>query len=74
MKVVVTGATGFVGREVLAQCIAHHRISNVIVLSRRAIDDNLSKNPKIQVIIHEDFSSYPSSLMKQLKGAEACIW
>jgi uncharacterized protein YbjT (DUF2867 family) len=74
MKVIVTGATGFVGREVVARCIVHHRITNVIVLARRAIDDTLSKDPKVQVIVHEDFSTYPSSLMEQLKGAEACIW
>lgn len=74
MKVIVTGATGFVGKQVVVQCIETPGISSIIVLSRRDIDEALSKNPKVHVILHQDFLSYPHDLLEQLKGSQGCIW
>jgi thioester reductase-like protein len=73
MKVVLTGTTGFVGAEVLRQCLIHPSITSVIVLSRRALDPAIA-DPKLKVVIHEDFTSYPPHVLDELKGAEACIW
>jgi uncharacterized protein YbjT (DUF2867 family) len=74
MKVIVTGATGFVGREAVAQCIADPTISEVIVLTRREIDASVSHSPKVQVIFHHDFETYPQGLIEQLRRAKGCIW
>ncbi|KAJ9611168.1 hypothetical protein H2200_004351 [Cladophialophora chaetospira] len=74
MKVIVTGATGFVGREVVVQCIANSDITSVIVITRREIDVTLSQNPKVRVILHNNFEDYPSDLLQQLEEAEGCIW
>ena len=71
MKVIVTGATGFIGAEVLAQTLAHPAITSVVALSRRELP---TKHPKLTTIIHSDFTSYPPSLLSQLAGAEACIY
>ena len=30
--------------------------------------------PKAKVIIHQDFTNYPSELLNELKGATGCIW
>ncbi|KAJ9642086.1 hypothetical protein H2204_002455 [Knufia peltigerae] len=74
MKVIVTGATGFIGKQVVVQCIQNPTITSVIVLTRREIDKNLSSDPKVQVIIHQDFETYPQELLHQLQGSQGCIW
>ncbi|MCJ1251443.1 hypothetical protein MMC30_008676 [Trapelia coarctata] len=73
MKVILTGATGFIGGETLSQLIALPQITSILVLSRRALQ-SLSSSPKVTTVIHEDFSIYPDSLLAKLAGAEACIW
>ncbi|KAI0376393.1 hypothetical protein F5Y04DRAFT_266448 [Hypomontagnella monticulosa] len=74
MKIIITGATGFVGGEVVRQAIADPRISHAFVLTRKPLPDEFSKNEKVTVIEHKDFSSYPPELLEQLTGAEGCIW
>lgn len=74
MRVIVTGATGFIGAAVLKQCVEDTRISSILILSRKAPIAELSENAKVRVILHEDFLSYPPQLMDNLEGAEGCIW
>src|ERR1700743_1906429 len=74
MKIIVTGATGFVGNKVVAECIANPAVSSVIVLTRRNIDETLSQNPKVQVILNQDFEHYPQDLLGRLKGSQGCVW
>jgi nucleoside-diphosphate-sugar epimerase len=70
----LTGATGFIGGAVLKQCIASPSISTVFVLTRRDLPKDLSSSPKVKVILHDDFLSWPDSVLEPLKGAEGCIW
>lgn len=76
MKVVLTGSTGFIGSEILEQCIAHNYISHVYVLTRKSLDAKYFKREKVTEIIHDDFSEYPDSLLNRLRdeGVEGCIW
>jgi len=74
MKVIVTGVTGLVGSTVLKQCIKDSRITSVVALSRRELPAEISGDKKVKVIIHEDFSQYPDELLKEMNGAEACLW
>jgi hypothetical protein len=74
MKVIITGATGFIGGEVLGQCIINPSITNIVVLSRRDISATAKESNKVEVIIHENFLEYPDSLLERLGGASACIW
>ncbi|MCJ1242994.1 hypothetical protein MMC30_000190 [Trapelia coarctata] len=71
MKVILAGSTGFIGREVLEQCLQN---SSIIALSRRDLPSSVASNSKLKVVILEDFLSYPESLLQDIKGAEACIW
>lgn len=71
MKVILTGSTGFIGNNVLLQCLSNPAITSIVALSRRELK---IKNPKLEVIIHEDFSSYPPTLISQLADADACIY
>ncbi|KAJ5594104.1 uncharacterized protein N7459_000312 [Penicillium hispanicum] len=70
MKVILTGATGFVGHEILNQCLQNPVITSIVALSRR----DLPAHDKLQVIKVEDFLSYPDSINEGIRGAEACIW
>ncbi|KAI2906882.1 hypothetical protein CBS147371_10994 [Aspergillus niger] len=71
MKIILTGSTGFIGHQILTQCLQNPHITSIIALSRRPIP---TKNPKLTVKLVEDFLIYPESLLQDLRGAEACIW
>ena len=74
MKVIITGATGLVGAAVVRRCIEQDKITLIVILSRRELPPALTASPKVKVILHEDFLDYPSTLLEQLEGAEACFW
>lgn len=71
--VILTGATGTAGSAVLARCIATPSISRISILSRRPVKQATGIE-KARVYIHEDFTSYPDTLLDQLKGANGVIW
>ncbi|CAP97094.1 Pc21g21970 [Penicillium rubens Wisconsin 54-1255] len=70
MKVILTGSTGFIGREVLSQCLAHPAITSIVALTRR----ELPAHEKLKVTLIEDFMTYPDSIRDEIRDAEACIW
>jgi uncharacterized protein YbjT (DUF2867 family) len=74
MKLIVTGATGFIGGEVVRQCIANSTVTTILVVSRREPSKETMASQKVKVILHQNFSDWPSSLLDQLEGAEGCIW
>ena len=75
MKVILTGATGFIGGQVLKDCLSNPAITSIVAISRRELPSDLTRNAsKLTVIIHNDFTSYPSHMLEELKGAQACIW
>jgi len=74
MKVILTGCTGFVGSEVLAQCRRKPTITSIVVLTRRPLPDEVRNDPKVESVIMEDFLSYSDTVKKQMAGAQACIW
>lgn len=72
MKIVLTGATGFIGNEVLQQCLANPAVTSVVALSRRPLDS--ISDPKLKVVVLKDFTVYDEDVLKDIEGAEACIW
>ena len=70
MKVILAGSTGFIGGEVLKQCLQHPTITSVVALGRR----ELPAHDKLTSIVVEDFLSFPKSVHEAIKGADACIW
>ncbi len=70
MKVIVTGATGMVGKGVLLECIDHESVSEVLSVGRNPLN---IKHPKLRELIHKDFSNF-SEVNSELKGYDACFF
>ena len=73
MKIVLSGSTGYIGGEVLTQCLNHPSITSVLILTRRH-PGALAENPKVKVIIVKDFTLYDELTLNELKTANAAIW
>ena len=70
MNLLITGATGMVGAEVVRQAILDDDVTQVICLVRR--EGNL-QHPKVKYIVHNNFLDY-SGLAELFKQQDACIW
>ncbi len=70
MKVIITGATGMVGKGVLLECLDHKKVEQVLVIGRNQVG---IQHPKLKELIHKDFSDF-SSVKDQLKGYDACFY
>lgn len=69
MKVIITGATGMVGKGVLLECLEDVRVNQILLINRNPID---IKHPKIKEIIHTDFTDF-NSIQQEFKGYDACF-
>ncbi|CRG83419.1 hypothetical protein PISL3812_00770 [Talaromyces islandicus] len=75
MKLLVVGATGFIGGEVLRQALRNPAITSVVAITRREIPPPAEHGDKFRCFVLEDWiSEYPESLQNIIKGADACIW
>lgn len=70
MTIIVTGATGLIGAEVLRQALSDNSIDEVIALVRSAPE---VQHPKIKVLLHNDFNDY-AVVAPYFSNADAIIW
>jgi uncharacterized protein YbjT (DUF2867 family) len=70
MTVIITGATGTAGSEVLRRALADPGITDVLVLSRRPLD---VANARLKIALLTDFLDY-SAIQSQFAGYDACLW
>jgi nucleoside-diphosphate-sugar epimerase len=71
MRIILTGATGFVGGETLTQLLLNERVEAVTCIGRRPVAFD---HPKLTTIVHEDFTVWPTTLMRDLAVHDAAIW
>ena len=69
-KVIITGATGMVGKGVLLECLDHDSIDQVLVIGRSPVGVN---HPKLKEYIHQDFSDFTGAAEK-LSGYDGCFF
>ncbi|XXG97485.1 hypothetical protein Hte_003788 [Hypoxylon texense] len=79
MKLIVSGATGFVGRELIRQSLGKREITSVVALARKpvSVPENLEDGAdpsKLKSVVVEDYERYSEDVIKEFAGASACIW
>lgn len=80
MKLIVTGATGFVGMEVIRQAVLNPNITSVVALARKRVTlpETISMHAnrsKLESVLLEDWTSpYPDSVKDALRDADCGIW
>ena len=60
-KVIITGATGMIGKGVLLECLDHKSIDEVLVIGRTPVGID---HPKLKELIHKDFTNFSKFLSK----------
>ena len=79
MKLIVTGATGFVGTEVIRLAVSNPDIHSIIALARRTVIPPSNAGPtadlsKLQTVILEDWTRpYSDSVKCHIGGADAVL-
>lgn len=79
MKIIVAGASGYVGSEIVKQALGLQQVTAVIALARRTlpVPQNLppgSDPSKFKSVVIKDYDEYPEDVKREFAGAAACIW
>lgn len=70
LKVVITGASGMVGKGVLLECLDSSAVEKVLTVSRSSIGVG---HPKHEELLVRDFMA-PDAFVDNLKGYDACYF
>ncbi|MBL0146466.1 MAG: NAD(P)H-binding protein [Chitinophagaceae bacterium] len=70
MKLLITGATGMAGSEVIRQALLDDSITQIIALARKPLEIS---HPKITTVFHTNFLNY-EGLSNIFTECDACIW
>ncbi len=78
MKLIIAGATGFIGSEVIRLSLQRPDITKVIALSRTPLaplqPEDGADTSKLRNVIVKDYGDYLDSVKREFAGADACIW
>ena len=70
IKIIITGATGFVGEGVLLESLNHPQIEEILMVNRKPL---ALKHPKLKELLVSDFMNL-EPVKSQLKGYDACFY
>ncbi|HYF30874.1 MAG TPA: NAD-dependent epimerase/dehydratase family protein [Chitinophagaceae bacterium] len=70
MNILVTGATGLMGAEVIREAMKDNAITGITALARKPLT---MQHPKLNTILHQDFLDY-SQLAPLFERHDACLW
>jgi hypothetical protein len=76
MKLIITGATGFVASEVLRQALLLPSITSIVAVARSPISapEGTPNSSKLRSIVVPDYGTWSEDVKKEIAGADACIW
>ncbi|KAI0371356.1 hypothetical protein BV20DRAFT_965552 [Pilatotrama ljubarskyi] len=78
MRLIITGVTGVAGLSIYRAALSDSTIERITLLTRRPVPSWARLPPnageKTEVIIHQDFKSYPLDLARRLAEHDALIW
>ncbi|EEY19047.1 conserved hypothetical protein [Verticillium alfalfae VaMs.102] len=75
MKIIVTGASGFVGSEIIRQCLQNPKIATVVAVARRPVSvPDGTPASKFRSVVVPNYDDYPEDALEAFSGANACIW
>jgi nucleoside-diphosphate-sugar epimerase len=70
MKVIITGATGMVGKSVLLECLDHKKVEKILVINRKPLK---MKHPKVVELVVSDFNNI-TQYQDSLRDYDACFF
>ncbi len=70
IKIILTGATGFVGEGVLLSCLENEQVSQVLMINRRPFQ---LQHPRLKELIVPDFLQI-AAYTNELQGYDACFY
>ena len=70
MKIIITGATGYVGEGVLLECLDHPEVEQVLVVGRRSCG---CTHPKLKELLVPDFMKL-EGVKDELRGYDGCFF
>tara|TARA_B110000008_G_scaffold239784_1_gene246700 strand:+ start:16319 stop:17002 length:684 start_codon:yes stop_codon:yes gene_type:complete len=70
LNVIITGATGMVGKGVLLETLKDNTVKKVLVINRESVG---IQHPKLKEIIHQDFFNL-KEIENELIGYNACFF
>lgn len=79
MKLIIAGANGFVGTELVRQSLRLPSITSIIALSRRPVDTRLgdpsvADASKLKSVVVRSYDTYSDDERAAFANADACIW
>jgi uncharacterized protein YbjT (DUF2867 family) len=76
MKLIIAGASGFVGQEAVRQSLNRPEITSVIALSRQPVSAPEAgvDASKLRNVLVQSYEEYPGDVREEFVGADACIW
>ena len=69
-NIIITGATGMIGKLVLEECLQRSDVSQVTSITRHAVG---IQHPKLKEVIHSDFLDF-SAIEDVFKNQDICFW
>ncbi|KAJ5530519.1 hypothetical protein N7527_003912 [Penicillium freii] len=75
MKLIIAGATGLLGAEIVRQSLQIPEITQVVALAHQTVhlDESIDSSKVRSVVIH-GYGEYPDNVKVEFAGADACIW
>ena len=75
MKLIVTGASGLIGTEILRQGLRRKDITSIVALARKPVSAPEGADAsKLKSVVIKDYDHYPDEVKAEFAGADACIW